>query len=254
VRRLERADRRMKHASLPAAWLALALAASGVARAQDQLPPPPPRSEVCPAIDEYGNLCKRDRWSRDCGAFVAVADRLGALYRSEYAKLPESGDSLLTTIWWGCGSATLSDIKRLLQQIGSKQALAVLKTEPYKSLPNAQPMSGPAPQPSYGPICENLTSAAEMSACESTRLRSARTAHRKAFESCNAVVDAGLREPLIGAEASWEAMLPELCGASGEGYDDADRAAYMRSRCMVESTEERTHAMYAAHPECAPRP
>jgi len=245
----------MKYASLPAAWLAVAasLVASDVARAQDQLPPPPPRSEVCPAIDEYANLCRHDRWSRDCGAFVAVADRLGALYRSEYAKLPESGDSLLTTIWWGCGSATLSDIKRLLQQIGSKQALAVLKTEPYKSLPTAQPMSAPAPPSSSGPVCENLTSAAEMSACESTKLRSVGSAHRNAFESCKAVVDADLREPLIGAETSWEAMLPELCEASGEGYDEPDRAAYMRSRCMVDSTEERTRAMYAAHPECAPR-
>ena len=48
-------------------------------------------------------------------------------------------------------------------------------------------------------------------------------------------------------------MLPELCDASGEGYDDADRAAYMRARCMLESTSERTQAMFAAHPECAPK-
>jgi hypothetical protein len=245
------------NASLPAAWFtaAAALLASALpAAAQDKLPPPPPRSEVCPAIDEYGQLCTHDRWSRDCEAFVDVADRLGALYRSEYTKLPESGDSLLTTIWWGCGSATLSDIRRLLQQIGSKHALAVLKTEPYKSLPSAKPMSGPAPPPATGPVCENLTSAAEMSACESTKQKAAQAAHRRAFEACQGVVVADLRDTLIGAESSWEAMLPELCDASGEGYDDPDRAAYMRSRCMLESTVERTQAMFAAHPECAPKP
>jgi len=242
-------SQKTRRSVLVAALLAAALPAA----AQDQLPPPPPRKEVCPAIDEYGQLCARDRWSRDCSAFVDVADRLGALYRSEYQKLPESGDSLLTTIWWGCGSATLPDIKRLLQQIGSKRALAVLATEPYKSLPTAKPMSAPAPPPAAGPVCENLTSAAEMSACESTKLRSAQSAHRQAFDACRQVVDADLRGTLVGSESSWEEMLPSLCEASGEGYDDPDRAAYMRSRCMFESTIERTQAMFAAHPECAPR-
>ena len=241
--------------SVRAAGLGIAVAASILpASAQEKLPPPPPSSAVCPAIDEYGRLCTQDRWSRDCGAFVEVADRLGALYRSEREKLPSSGDSLLTTIWWGCGSATLSDVKRLLQQIGSKRALVVLKTEPYKSLPTATPVaSGPPVVPAPSATCEDLSSPAEMRSCEATKLAAAQTAHRQAFQGCQHAVIQDLRPALDSAESSWEAMLPELCDASGESYDDADRAAYMRARCMLESTTERTQAMFAAHPECAPR-
>jgi hypothetical protein len=244
--------------SMRAAGLAIAVAVAASIRpaaAQEKLPPPPPSSVVCPAIDEYGRLCTQDRWSRDCGAFVEVADRLGALYRSEREKLPNSGDSLLTTIWWGCGSATLSDVKLLLQQIGSKRALAVLKTEPYKSLPKATPFSSGSPIiPAPSATCEDLTDPAQMRSCEATKLAAAQTAHRNAFQGCQHAVIQDLRPALDGAESSWEAMLPELCDASGEGQDDADRAAYMRARCMFESTTERTQAMFAAHPECAPRP
>jgi hypothetical protein len=242
--------------SLRAARFAVAAAlatAALSAAAQDQLPPPPASSAVCPAIDEYGRLCTQDRWSRDCGAFVEVADKLGALYRSERDKLPNSGDALLTTVWWGCGTATLSDVKRLLQKIGSKRALAVLKTEPYKILPNARPLPA-APAPANVPSCDDLTEPAQMRACETTKLDTAQAAHRRAFAYCKSVVIADLREPLLSAESSWEEMLPELCEASGEGYDDPDRAAYMRERCMAESNVERTRAMFAAHPECMPTP
>src|SRR5262249_61704736 len=107
--------------------------------------------------------------------------------------------------------------------------------------------------PGRGRGGETWRAAGERSACGSPKRRWGGPAPRTASGSGRAVGAADPREPLIGAETSWEAMLPELCEASGEGYDEPDRAAYMRSRCMVDSTEERTRAMYAAHPECAPR-
>jgi hypothetical protein len=58
---------------------------------------------VCSAIEEDGMLCSADPMSGNCADFLAVADRLGALYPSELAKLPDSKEQLETTIWWGCG-------------------------------------------------------------------------------------------------------------------------------------------------------
>jgi len=232
---------------------ALVWIASADPGAAQQYAPPPDASLVCPAIDEDGMLCAADFMSGNCVDFVTRADQLGALYRSELKKLPGSEASLKTTIWWGCGPGNLQNIKTLLVQIGTPSALAVLQTEPYRSLP---PVRLPAPPPPLTPSaappqCQDLTNAIERNLCIGAQLQSARADHQRAFDRCKGLVIPGLRDDLLAAEASFEALLPGRCDAAADGADDKSLRNFSRSRCLVAALTDNTRGMLDAHPECA---
>ena len=221
--------------------------------AAQQYAPPPDASLVCPAIDEDGMLCSADFMSGNCADFVTRADQLGALYRSELKKLPGSEASLKTTIWWGCGPGNLQNIKTLLVQIGSPPALAVLQTEPYRSLPPVQIPAPPPPRTPSAPQpqCDELTNAIERNLCIGAQLQTARTDHQRAFDRCKGLVIADLRPDLLAAESSFEALLPGRCDAQAEGADDKSLQNFSRSRCLIAALSDNTRGMQGAHPECA---
>jgi len=231
---------------------ALTWAASAGPAAAQPYAPPPSTSIVCPAIDEDGMLCSADFMSGNCDDFVSVADRLGALYRSELKKLPGSEGSLKTTIWWGCGPGNLQNIKTLLTQIGTAHALAVLQTEPYRSLPAVPPPPPPPPSPSAPqPQCEDLTNPIERNLCIGAQLQTARADHKRAYERCKDLVIPDLRNDLLAAESSFEALLPGRCDAQADGSDEKSLRTFVRSRCLAEALADDTRGMLAAHPECA---
>jgi len=231
----------------------LRLIAGPPAAAQDE-PPPPPSSSVCPSVEDDGLLCTSDSlgMSGNCGSFVVAADRLGGLYRAELQKLPDSKEALLSTSWWGCGPSNLYDVKRLLVRLGSAPALAVLKTEPYRSLPEVPP---PPPPPSpTGPFtCIDLQDPVERNLCAGAQLQSARAYHQAAFAQCKASVAGPLLDDLLNSESDFENQRRVLCDAdTSEAAEGAKLRAFDRARCLVQAYQERTQAMLALHPECAP--
>lgn len=214
-------------------------------------PPPPPESIVCPAIEEDGLLCATDSLGMDgnCADFVVAAGRLGALYRTEVQKLSGSKQALLTTSWWGCGPASLSDVKRLLARLGSEPARAVLQTEPYRSLPDVMPAATSAPET----MCIDLQSPVDRVVCVGAKLEAAREAHRAAFERCKAVDAGALREELLSAESSFQSQLQPLCAMdTAEADENTWFRAFDRSECLANAYRERTKSMLATHPECTP--
>jgi hypothetical protein len=233
-----------------AAVVAIGLASPTTAAGQPG-PTAPPPGVVCPAIEEDGLLCSNDPMSGNCEDFVTAAAQLGALYRSELARLPGSQTSLLSTNWWGCGPDSLADVKALLVRIGTPRAQLVLKDEPYASL------AGPAPPPPPPGLadpqlnCVELSSPAERNACIGARLQAARAEHQRVFERCRDLVPPGLRDDLVQDEASFTALLPARCGAQAAGQDDEGLAAFERSRCLEQALTDNTRGMLAAHPECA---
>ena len=158
---------------------------AGPAAAQEG-PPPPSSIGVCPEIEEDGLLCSADLLSGNCADFVVAADRLGALYRSELAKLPDAQASLMTTTWWGCGPGTLGDITALLVRIGSPRALAVLQTQPYASLVVA---ASPPPAPAAGisRSAAGLRRALEPAAAQRVHRRAAASRARREPERLRAL-------------------------------------------------------------------
>jgi hypothetical protein len=238
--------------ALALSMAALAIVPATLARAEDlDLPPSPASSLVCPGIEEDGLLCSADLLSGNCADFVAVADALGALYRSELAKLPDSEEQLQTTLWWGCGPGNLSDVKKLLVRIGSPRAQAVLQTEPYRSLP---PVRVEAPPPSTSPPtigCDDVWQPLEKTACIGSQLQAARAYQKNAFEACKAQVAPALRDDLVAEEASFQATLPARCDAQAADAGNAGEQAFARSHCLVVALTDNANAMLQAHPECA---
>ncbi len=234
-----------------AAWLGAAVVP---AAAQDE-PPPPPEDIVCPSIEEDGLLCGSDplRMTGNCTSFVAAADRLGALYRTELQKLPESKDSLLTTSWWGCGPPSLYDVKKLLASLGSESAAAVLATQPYPSLP-ALPPPPPPPPPDVPLSCIGLQSPVDRVLCVGAKLQAVRSYHEQAFARCKSVVTPGpMLEQLETAESSFEREAPALCAAdTEEAGESAKFQAFDRASCLVNAYQRRTKSMFDLHPECRP--
>ena len=228
-------------------------AASADPASAQQYAPPPDASLVCPAIDEDGMLCAADFMSGNCVDFVTRADQLGGLYRSELKKLPGSEASLKTTIWWGCGPGNLQNIKTLLVQIGTPPALAVLQTEPYRSLPPVRiPAPPPPPTPSAPqPQCDELTNAIERNLCVGAQLRTARADHQHAFDRCKALVIPDLRDDLLAAESSFDTLLPGRCDAQADQPDEQNLRTFNRSRCLIAALNDNTRGMLDAHPECA---
>jgi hypothetical protein len=223
----------------------------GPAAAQEG-PPPPSSIGVCPAIEEDGLLCSADLLSGNCADFVAAADRLGALYRSELAKLPDSEASLLTTMWWGCGPGNLGDIAALLVRIGSPPALVVLQTQPYASIGVTQ---SPPPAPAPGslappPACDELSSALQRNACIGAQLQAARAENQSVFARCQSFVPPGLRDDFVDSQSSFQSLLPVRCDAQAAGVDEKSMKTFVRSRCLVQALTDNTRAMLTAHPEC----
>lgn len=241
---------------LACAVAVLAWAAAAPPAAAQQVLPPPVTSDVCPGIDEDGMLCSADLLSGNCADFVAAANRLGGLYRDELEELPaDSEGALLTTMWWGCGPGNLADITALLVKIGSPQALAVLRTQPYATIvaqrpaqtPGAPVMPGLAAPP---PDCDSVTDPLQRNTCIGAQLQAARAENQNVLARCQQLVPAGLRDDFVDSQATFQSLLPTRCNAQAAGFDDKNTQTFIRSRCLVTALSDNTRGMLTAHPEC----
>ena len=87
-----------------------------------------------------------------------------------------------------------------------------------------------------------------------SQLQAAQSEYQSALAACQAAVAPGLRDALTVAEQAWPPERDAQCNAEAEEYDDPRLQSYARTVCVAKATRERTRAMRAAHPECAPRP
>jgi uncharacterized protein YecT (DUF1311 family) len=219
---------------------ALALAALVAARAAG--------ADVCPDIEDEYRLCSEDLLSGNCRDFVRAADELGALFRSRAAANP--GQELPFTSWWGCGPDDLGQVADLLRRTGLPGAMAVLASEPYRSLQHA---SGAAPgprAPGVIPDCENLPSPTAQRDCAKRELDAASAEHRRAVEACGARLGPDLQPGLAQAEDAWKAQLPERCHAVSTEYALPALEDFANLQCLAQATRERTQAIFAAYPQC----
>jgi uncharacterized protein YecT (DUF1311 family) len=229
-----------------------ALAAAGAASAAEPLAPPGP-GDVCPAIDEGYTLCSSDLMSGNCAQFVGAARTLALLYQIQVAESPERAPVLLSTNWWGCGSALLPDMTGLLVRLGTPDAQAALQQEPFRGLRAAlpPPASPTASVPAVVPDCEDQPTPPAQEACAEQELAAARAAYQSALQACQAGVAVSLRDELDESELAWQTALPAQCDAAALEYEDTRLQGFARSQCLARATRERTRAMLAAHPECA---
>ncbi len=216
-------------------------------------PGAPSPQGVCPAIDEDFVLCSSDPWSGNCAQFVAAAGRLAQLYQIQVDDTPERTPLFLSTNWWGCGEATLGDMKGLLLRIGTPEARALLAQTPFSRLPAPTPEVAPSPPaPGVAPDCEGAPTPDARDACAASELASARVAYRRTLEACKVEIAAPLRSTLEGSEQAWEQGLPAQCDAAALEYDQPRLRAFARSQCLSRAMRERARGMLAAHPECGP--
>jgi len=240
---------------LPAPVLAAGTAASAVFAAAAFAQPAPPPDQLCPAIDEGYVLCSGDLASGNCGQFVAAAETLAQLFQIQAAESPDRVEMLLATNWWGCGSATLIDMKALLARLDRPRAQALLRADPFQRLPAAEwqaaPPSAPAPAgPPVAPDCVSLPTPAAQADCAARYLAAARAAYQSALQACQAAVAPGLRRELGEAEQAWQATLAPQCDSAAFEYEDPVLQSFARSLCLANATRDRTQSMLAAHPEC----
>lgn len=232
-------------------WLlALILLGAQASPAEPRSSPPPdtrapdyraPDTQgLCPQLAQDYELCTSDPWSGNCAEFVTAAGRLGKIYRSELRAHPGWASDLQTTIWWGCGTAELPELRSLLERIGTPEARAVLAEEPYASLAEPRAPARP-PLPPQELDCEAPSTPAERDGCAARNLAQAKAEHERAVATCRKRVAPELRQELVGAEASWEKLLPLECTGTGE----------MRDECLAQAYEERTRSISSLHPECA---
>lgn len=201
---------------------------------------PPDTQELCPALAEDYELCSDDQWSGNCADFVAAAGRLGEIYRSELRKHPGWIAGLQDTIWWGCGTAGLAELRALLVRIDTAQARAVLAQEPYRSL--GEPRAPAAePSPPEEQDCLVPSTEAQRDACAARRLARARAEHERFFAACRDRVAPALRQELVDAEKGWEKDLALECAGGG----------YTRDECLAQAYQERAQSIASMHPECA---
>jgi hypothetical protein len=236
-----------------------ALAASGATSAAESPAPTGSGSssgpDVCPAIAEGFELCASDPWSGNCAQFVAAAGRLAELYQIQVDATPDRVPMLLSTNWWGCGDAPLTQMKGLLLRIGTPAAQAVLEQEPFARLaPPSAEGAPPTPVPTIGPDCAIEQAPDARDACAARELASARDAYQRVLRSCSANVAPGLRDEFEGGEQAWQQALPPQCDAAALEYQEARLQAFARSQCLASAMRERTRGMLAAHPECRPAP
>jgi uncharacterized protein YecT (DUF1311 family) len=240
--------------------LALGVFASsgGALAAQNTAPPVGEAAapqDICPAIDEGFRLCSSDLWSGNCAQFVAAAGRLAELYQIQVDETPERVPMLLSTNWWGCGDAPLTQMKELLLRIDTPAAQQVLQQEPYSRLAPSSAAGAPqAPAPTLEPDCVGEPTPAAQDACASGALAAAQGAYRRALATCSAGVAPELRNELEGSEQAWQQLLPAQCDDATSEYDEPRLQAFARSQCLARATRERTRGMLAAHPECRPAP
>jgi uncharacterized protein YecT (DUF1311 family) len=233
--------------ALAAALAASALAGAPAARAQEPAPPDP----VCPAIAEGFEMCSDDLLSGNCPQFVAAAGALANLYQIQVAVTPERTPYFLATNWWGCGDATLLEMKALLARLATPAARAVLAQAPFAGLALAPPGAPAAPTPTTAPDCEAPPTSEGKRECAEAELGAARAAYREALAACRAAVAPGLADQLAGAELAWETSLPAQCAPAAMDYSDPALQDFARSQCLAQALRERTQGMLAAHPECA---
>jgi uncharacterized protein YecT (DUF1311 family) len=246
----------MRHRTYVPACAAWTIAGALLASAASAQPAPPP-DQLCPAIDEGYQLCSNDLLGGNCGQFVAAAETLAQLYQIQAAESPERGEMLLTSNWWGCGSASLIDMKALLGRLGTPRAQALLGAAPFQRLPAAEwqaapPMAAP-PAPGVAPDCVSLPTPSEQAGCAARYLAAARAAYQRALSACQAAVAPGLRDQLAQAEQAWQTGLGPECDSAAFEYADPTLQAFARSQCLANATRERTRSMLAAHPECQAR-
>jgi hypothetical protein len=232
-----------------AALLALGPIAAGPAWADPAAPPPdyraPSAAGLCPALVDDYELCAGDLWSGDCADFVAHAARLGESYRAEVRAHPDWADELRSTIWWGCGSADLAQLRALLERIGSPQARAVMAAEPYRSLVRTEVPAAAEPDAAAPPgaDCEAPASEAERAACAARALAAAKAHYQQFFGACREQVGPDQRPELLDGERSWEGMLSLECAGTGSTRDS----------CLARAYQERARSLSEMHPECAAR-
>jgi len=245
--------RETRHHLLAHSLALVVLASSGSAFAQESPAPPDPSTpqDVCPAIDEGFVLCSSNPWSGNCAQFIAAAGRLAQLYQIQVAETPERVPMLLSSNWWGCGDAALTDMKGLLLRMGTPAAQAVLQQEPFSRLtPPGSPGAPPPPAPTLVSDCEDEATPDARDACSARELASAQGVYRSALEACRALVAPSLRDALEGSEQAWEQELPGQCDAAALEYEEPRLQGYARSQCLARAMRERTRGMLSAHPEC----
>src|SRR5262245_1433539 len=184
----------MRSRTAGVAGATLAAVALFTAAAPAQSPPPPDR--LWPAIDDGYVLCSGDLASGDCGLFVAAAETLAQLYQIQAAESPDRVGMLLSTNWWGCGSATLIDMKALLARLDRPRAQALLRADPFQRLPAAEwqaapPSARPPPGMQVAPNCVNLPTPSAQADCASRYLAAVRAAYQSALKACQAAVAPG---------------------------------------------------------------
>jgi uncharacterized protein YecT (DUF1311 family) len=215
-------------------------------------PSAPGAGDPCPGIAEGYELCSSDLGGGNCGQFVQAAGTLAELYQIQVDATPERSVILRSTNWWGCGSASLADMKALLARLGTPAARSLLQAEPFASVAWPAPPTPPtASAPAVAPDCEDLATPADQDACAAGELSAAQAAYEAALSSCRAAVAPALRDPLVGSEQAWRTALPAECEAAALEYDEPRLQGFARSLCLAQATRERTRAMLAAHPECA---
>ncbi len=233
------------------AWTAVGAISISGASAQ----PAPPPDQLCPAIDEGYQLCSGDLASGNCGQFVAAAETLAQLYQIQLAEAPGRAQMLLSTHWWGCGSASLVDMKALLARLATPRAQVLLRADPFQRLPAAEWQAAPprADAPPVAPDCVSLPTPSEQAGCADRDLAAVRAGYQGALDACRAAVAPGLRDQLAEAEQTWQTGLGPECDAAALEYADPTLQSFARSQCLANATRERMQSMLAAYPECPAR-
>jgi len=251
---VRRTPRRPLARALALAAIACSVPALAAETATPAAPGEGAQGGPCPAIDEGFVLCSSDPWSGNCAQFVEAAGRLAQLYQIQADDTPDRVPVLLSTNWWGCGDAPLEAMQGLLLRIGTPEALAVLRQQPFSLLPPPGGERAPAPRaPTLVQDCEDAPAPDARDACAARELTDAREAYRSALAACRARVAAPLRNELDGSEQAFEQELPAQCEAPALEYDDPRLRAFARSQCLAQALRERRRGMLAAHPECQTR-
>jgi hypothetical protein len=127
----------------------------------------------------------------------------------------------------------------------------VLKTEPYRSLPEVPSFTPPPPTATLS--CIDIQNPVDRNLCVGVKLQAARTDHQNAFDQCKTRVASTLRDDLLNSELAFENQLKALCDAdTAEAAESAPVRAFDRAECRITAYKERTAAMLGMHPECAP--
>jgi len=212
-------------------------------------------SRLCPALAENYKLCFAKPESGNCDAFVRSARDLAALYRQRVQEQPSWAPSLKARVWWGCGTANLTDIENLLARLRLPDARELLRVEPYKSI-GAQKPEQPVQGVQTGVVssCHDRNTVEDRVACAEAEQREARSAYERLLGGCLKAVDVRLGPQLRESEASWQKERAAACFSVSEASPDADARRFTEAWCLAQATRQRTRALRTAYPECAVTP